>query len=595
MADPDAAALLGALARATEALRTSTTEHRAVTLALQHAVDAGLTAAGVARGTTVRLWAGSRPALDPIGGAPSGARAEVAMGRRRLVVAGRDLGTPPWVQFVQLLAALIGQALDAEDRIERAEQEHRFLVEGFPHAVAIVRRSVIRYANQRWSEALGCHPDPLAWVHPEDRQRAREHVEACSGLALEVRIAGDPGRWFEIFATSDRRLAGRRAAMLVARDVTDRRALQETVMVYDRMATTGLLSAGVAHEINNPLTAVVANLEGAIGLVRGHLGQAEAHGWLHELIAGLQDARTGADRLHRVVQDLRMFSSGAEAEDELVDVRSIMDSSLKMAASALNVRARIETRFEDVPLVYASPSRIGQVFLNLLTNAAKALPVVHPDRNRIWIHIHAADDKVWIEVGDNGGGIAPEVRDRIFDPFVTTRDLGEGTGLGLAICHRIVSRLGGTIEARDPAEGGAVFVVGLPRAPPDHPVPPPVAPRPPAGGSRILVIDDDMLLGRAIQRMLAGHEVVVYTHGRTALDDLAHDTDWNLILLDLMMPGMSGLDVFEELLLDYPQLVDRVVLITAAVYTESARRLLGSRHVPTLEKPFDGDALRSLL
>lgn len=236
----------------------------------------------------------------------------------------------------------------------------------------------------------------------------------------------------------------------------DRARLQEHLLLTDRMASLGLLAAGIVHEINNPLAAVISNIE-FIG------EQVEPGGDLHACVV---DAREAAERVRLTLNDVRVFSRGAATEEPtLFDVHEVLDSSVRMARHETRSRARVVREFASVPPISGEPPKLGQVFLNLILNAAQAIDEGAPDRNEIRIVTRSpADDQVVVEVHDTGSGIPEEIAAHIFEPFVTTKPLGVGTGLGLSICRRIVTQLGGTLTAAARPEGGSVFRVCLPAA-----------------------------------------------------------------------------------------------------------------------------------
>jgi signal transduction histidine kinase len=253
------------------------------------------------------------------------------------------------------------------------------------------------------------------------------------------------------------------ATVVTARDITARKQMQARLLLADRLASVGTLAAGVAHEINNPLAFVLSNLgflEEDFRRLRGALPGEQ----LHELEQILRETREGADRVRHIVHDLRTLSRDEGEELSIVDVCGVVESSVGLVRNELRHRARVVKDLEPVPLVWASEGRLGQVLLNLLINAAHALPTGHPDRNEVRVRVRAIADHVVIEVVDTGEGIAPEIRDRIFDPFFTTKPVGTGTGLGLSICHGIVTSLGGEISVESEVGRGSTFRLSLPAA-----------------------------------------------------------------------------------------------------------------------------------
>jgi len=235
--------------------------------------------------------------------------------------------------------------------------------------------------------------------------------------------------------------------------------MRDQLLVSERMASIGMLAAGVAHEINNPLTSLLTNLE----LLSIKLSRLPT-----ELQYAVADAREAANRVRLIAQDLRILSRPSNDHERLgpVDIRCVLDSALRIAGSEIRNRAPLVKELSDVPPVEGDDARLGQVFLNLLMNAAQAIPEGRAEGNEIRITTRVHDQHmVAVEIRDTGSGIAPEHLERIFDPFFTTKPPDIGTGLGLSICHRIVSGHGGRILVESVLGKGTVFRALLPIAP----------------------------------------------------------------------------------------------------------------------------------
>jgi PAS domain S-box-containing protein len=262
-------------------------------------------------------------------------------------------------------------------------------------------------------------------------------------------------------------------APAVARDLDGR--------ITDRLASIGTLAAGVAHEINNPLSYLLANLDH----VAAELGPTRP-----DLAEAVGDSIDGAKRIAGIVRALRAFSRKGDAADRRpLDVRSAASAAARMAESGLRLKARFVLELGEAPPVRAAEHEIAQVVLNLLVNAGQALPEGRPEAHRVVLRVGAEDGRAAITVRDSGAGIAAEHLPRLFDPFFTTRPVGEGTGLGLAICHGVVSSLGGEIRVESAPGAGATFTVLLPAAPEDAPGRPPPPGAEPTPRARVLVTD----------------------------------------------------------------------------------------------------------
>lgn len=455
----------------------------------------------------------------------------------------------------------------------------------------------------------------LARVHPDDVAVWREtklNAERAGGpVRAQLRLLHSDGSWRTMDTRCSIRRAPGEAAKLVGLsiDITERlrvealeRDARDRLVTAERMATVGLLAAGLAHEINNPLTAVLSNLFVAMDELARHQG-GDATGQRLDcagLLEALGDARESAVRVRDIVRDLKIFSRHDEVGNTAIDVRRVVESSLRMARNEIRHRAQLVTRFDEVPPVDATEARLGQVVLNLLLNAAQAIPPGNANANEIQVSVGPrAPERVVIEVRDSGPGIPKEHFGRLFTPFFTTKPKGEGTGLGLSICHRIVTDLHGQMEAENAPDRGAVFRIVLPAAAgavaQDAMPFSRATPRPVRRG-RVLVVDDDATVARSTRRALeALHDVTVATSAADALAALSASEDFDVILCDVMMPEVGGLSCFRELTRLSPALAERVVFVTGGAFTEEARLFLAHTRNRVIEKPFRPADLRSLV
>jgi two-component system, NtrC family, sensor kinase len=243
-------------------------------------------------------------------------------------------------------------------------------------------------------------------------------------------------------------------------------AMQAQLIFNDRLASMGKLAAGVGHEINNPLAYVISNLTFLSKELHRTQGSPPSEEDLQELLTAVTDAKEGAERVRVIVQDLKTLSRPDDAHNGRADLKAVVHAAVKIASHELRRRARlVEDLSEDVPQVQGNASRLGQVFLNLLINAAHAIREGQAEENEIRISARQeTPDSVLVEIRDTGCGIPPEHLDRIFDPFFTTKPVGEGTGLGLAMVHSIITTLGGTITVESEVDRGTTFRLSLPAA-----------------------------------------------------------------------------------------------------------------------------------
>jgi CheY-like chemotaxis protein/two-component sensor histidine kinase len=352
------------------------------------------------------------------------------------------------------------------------------------------------------------------------------------------------------------------------------------------------LAAGVAHEINNPLAAVIANLDMAL---QDLVDLGERPDLPPDLLDELRDARVSADRVREIVRDLKLFSRTHEDQFGAVNVEKVLDSTLRMAWNEIRHRAKLVKTYGNVPRVLANESRLGQVLLNLIVNAVQAISEGNYESNEIRITTASADGQVVISIADTGAGMPAEVKQRLFTPFFTTKPIGVGTGLGLAISHRIISAMGGTITFESELGQGTEFRISLPIAganavPVTQKIPVAAAA---ARRGHILVIDDEEMLGQAIRRYLAqDHDVESVTSARHALELVAGGSRYDLVLCDLMMPQITGMEVHETVAKIDKAQADRIVFMTGGAFTERARAFFETTNNQRIEKPFDLKTLR---
>ncbi|MSP60439.1 MAG: PAS domain S-box protein [Myxococcales bacterium] len=497
-----------------------------------------------------------------------------------------------------------------------ADADFGALIEHLPDNIIVHRHGKIVYVNTATLDYLGYQSAedligrPVREIiHAEDREGVTARLQAITDVTRptpprEQRLIHRSGSVVTAeFISRMVEFGGEPAVLAVARDITERKQMQSRLMLTDRMASVGTLAAGVAHEINNPLAYVIANLS----FVSEEVATI-AHEWRNELVlanrmaeleATLRDAREGAERVRQIVRELKAFSRPDEDRRGPVDVRRVLESAINMTWNEIRHRARLIKNYGEIPQVEANESRLGQAFLNLLINAAQSIPEGKADKNtiRITTRLDGASGRVVVEVRDTGVGIAPDVLARIFDPFFTTKPLGVGTGLGLSICHGIVTGFGGEIGVESELGKGSVFRVTLLAAKSEtSDVRQPALT--PATGRRgaILVVDDEPMIGTAVRRALGSeHEVTAVASAREAIDEVIGGKRYDIILCDLMMPEMTGMDLHDEFSRIAPDQVDQLIFVTGGAFTARARDFLDAVPNQRIEKPFDMKSLRALI
>jgi PAS domain S-box-containing protein len=427
----------------------------------------------------------------------------------------------------------------------------------------------------------------MAEVTPVDPTRSR---------VLEVEFVRADGSilWAELKMNFVRGSDGRPAGILgVMRDITERRRAEEERVVLEqkaqlasRLASVGELAAGVAHEINNPLTGVIGYAE--------LLMQEDVPEHIKDDLEIIHD---GAQRVAGVVKGLLKFARQTRPERIPVDINEIIQVTLRLRAYEMQTNSiKVVTNLaSELPLTVADPGQLQQVFLNLTVNAETEMKLAH-GKGKLSIRTEQIDDIIRISFKDDGPGIARKNLERIFDPFFTTREVGKGTGLGLSICHGIISQHGGKIYAESRQGKGATFVVELPvvaekkraakRLGLSH--------KPKSTNrARILVVDDEPVVGQLLSHILEGegYKVEVTEDGKDALDRINKKT-YNLILLDIKLPGLSGSELYERIRGISQFLAKRVVFITGDVMAADTEAFLARTKVRFVTKPFNVNQLK---
>jgi signal transduction histidine kinase len=265
-------------------------------------------------------------------------------------------------------------------------------------------------------------------------------------------LPGSGRRWFrrELRAVGD-------CLAVTVRDITQQRESEARLRLNERLAAIGMLAAGVAHEINNPLAFVSSNL----GFIQTELRQLEQpEGVWSELLEAVAEAREGAERMRLIVQSLQSLSRGDPVSSHPVELHEVLDTSIHLVRDKVCSRARLVRDYGELPQVQGNAVQLAQVFVNLLVNAAQAMP---PSGGEIRLRTRVHDgSRVVVEVRDTGCGISPENLERIFEPFFTTKPAGEGTGMGLPISHEIIRSLGGELSVESTVGEGTTIRVLLP-------------------------------------------------------------------------------------------------------------------------------------
>jgi two-component system, NtrC family, sensor kinase len=474
------------------------------------------------------------------------------------------------------------------------------------------------YADYSWEQILarvGDSDQLLILKKPFDVPEVRQLVHA---LTAKWQLARENERRLsELEArVSERTRALASANEQLRREIAEREQTERALRKAQRLEALGRLAAGIGHEINNPLTFMSAGIEALtadLRLLIPHLPGAVQE----ELRELTEAAAIGVDRISQIVRSIQLFGNKEERELEVVDMGSVLSLSLRMIAGELDGGIEVQTDFDEVPPILGRRVALEQVFVNLLQNAAHAVAETalagrRADRGgaapaqatrRITVSCRHGDQRsVIVEIKDTGVGIAQEHIDRIFDPFFTTKPVNQGTGLGLSICHSIIGDHGGDIDVQSSPGKGTTVTVRLPVVRLGSPELAAMLPKPeqeaeveaePLRG-RVLVVDDEPLILRMMMHALRDHDVVGVT---SAADALVQCTTrrFDVVLCDLMMPGMTGMQLYERLRETNPGMESQVVFMTGGTLLPDVQGFLTVTPNPCLEKPIPIKRLRTCI
>jgi signal transduction histidine kinase/ActR/RegA family two-component response regulator len=490
---------------------------------------------------------------------------------------------------IQLLDNLGGEAAMALENARlyrdavRARETLEAWLNNLPDVVAIVGRGdVIRFLNREGIERLCVRPGQRSFLRPgspEENGVPRRFTETIRGREYEIASAPlvEPG--------------GQLSLVFVMRDITERRQeqaererLEARARLASHLASIGEMASGIAHEINNPLTAVIgySQLLGAAALPE------DAREAVRQILQG-------STRVAGIVQRLLTFARQRKPHRAPVDMNEVIQSTLALRDYALRTsNIHVTTRLDpSLPHTVADGQQMQQVLLNLIVNAEAAMSSPHR-KGELLLASERQGENLHILVQDNGPGVPREIQERIFDPFFTTRDIGQGTGLGLSICHGIVSEHGGRIWVRSDGAQGSEFNVLIPIVADDSPpIEAAAARQEPAGPrTRVLVVDDEPSIRALLKAVLEqkGHEVDAVADGRSAIERVSAHR-YGAILLDVRMPDMSGLEVFQRIKEIAGSIASRVVFLTGDLMADETRALLEQTGAPALAKPFQSQDL----
>lgn len=496
-------------------------------------------------------------------------------------------------------------------RLVHSEQRYREMVCAANHAILVADFATARFvdANPAALSMFGYSMDELRVMTGRALSPA-DSGAAVDAVALELRGTGrivvermplqrkDGSHFWATMSGSRYESAkdGHSFHVMFLRDVTadierddQLEAAREQMTRSARLAAVGQLAAGVAHEINNPLQFVIGSLARLGASLEGD-----------ELIC-LGDAREGASRIASIARSLLPFARADRGEAELVDLEDVALWAHRMTHNEVRHHARftLELDFDASRPLTAHRAKLGQLLTNLLLNATHALAERHAADHVVTLGGESGEEAARLWVEDTGRGISAADQERIFEPFFTTRSASGGTGLGLALCMDIVDAHQGTIEVLSEVDRGTRFTVTLPYDNGLVSMTPAAPPQdtsgdvPPSRRARVLLIDDEPQIVKVYEFMLEDDfDCESATSAREALDRLAHDTRFDAIVCDLMMPTMDGPEFYEALGALAPALQERVLFCSGGAFTARTLEFVSTLTHPLLQKPIRVEALR---
>ncbi len=495
------------------------------------------------------------------------------------------------------------EAQERTNEIQRLNEASNRILASNPSSLAVLRgtgREVVSI-NESFCSAFGIDKDQtvgqllsetIDWVGLEECIAESLSTPRSDGDREARYLAGNGvERWFSVSAVpllAEDESETQDEILLVLNDITERKAQQERIQEQSRLASVGELASGVAHEINNPLAAI-----------HGISELLQMDNWPDQVSEDARKIQEAAQRAAKVVQNLLFFARKSQPEKRYLDLAAVVGRALDLKARDFELKniSVFLNHSEDLVSTMMDEPQLIQVILNVLTNAEQAIKA-QADAGNITITTDRTNDVLRLRISDDGPGIPAENLHSIFNPFFTTKDVGEGTGLGLSICYGIIREHGGEMWVESEPGEGATFCVELPVLPevtPTH-VESDAPDERSTFGQRILVVDDEPEVRLILERVLTneGHSVALAPEGESAWA-LIQENQYDKIFLDLRMPGMDG-QSFYYMLAEYSlEQAQKVVFVTGDTASTEARRFLDSTGRPVLSKPFGVEAIRQLL
>ncbi len=503
--------------------------------------------------------------------------------------------------FLEQLIQSQDQVLKTNTLLFQKQKEFKSLINNFSEGVCIHKDGIILYVNhvltknlkyQSSLELIGCSIYDVM-VAPEFVETVKKRSFALSTsedfvnplMEFEVLTRNPEIRFFAEVTSMSIVLDNEKCAIVIFRDVSERKKLQAQTMTADRMIALGHVAAGIGHEINNPLCYVMLNIE--------MLAESLAAHDLTNSTKQIATIQKGLGRIKTIISDLKSVSRGT-ADEVLtnVDVNSVLESVLAITRNDIQTRAILKYSPSVVEPIYIDETRLAQVLLNIIINASQAIQIGMVDENLIQVKTYMnSHHQVVIEISDTGTGMSEDVQKRIFEPFFTTKAIGVGTGLGLAICQNIVNQFHGTIELKSMPNVGTVFHIIFPASEEVMTMKSnaiDIQPKNKKLKGQVLMIDDDADLLEVLEEIVSvNHDSICFTNAQTALEVLKDNATYDCIICDLMMPKMSGIEFFSSLKKVAPHYLERIIFLTGGSVNAETDQFLASPGITYCEKPIN--------